>query len=167
MDSGYYAALTGLVSRQQALDTAATNLANTQTPGYRAEREYFRSALLGPESANSQLGRTVNNYGVLGGDMLNMGQGAISQTGNPLDLRGRDFFRSRAQTGFATRGTGVFTAPSRGSWSPLLEILYFPPPARPFRFLPGKSRLAPMVCSRWQAAPWQRSGYTHFRPRRS
>jgi flagellar basal body rod protein FlgG len=38
MDSGYYAAMTGLVARTQALDTAATNLANAQTPGYRAER---------------------------------------------------------------------------------------------------------------------------------
>ncbi len=49
MDSGYYAAMTGLMARTQALDTAAANLANAQTPGYRAEREYFRSALLGTE----------------------------------------------------------------------------------------------------------------------
>ncbi len=48
MDSGYYAAMTGLVARTQALDTAAANLANAETPGYRAEREYFRSVLLGP-----------------------------------------------------------------------------------------------------------------------
>src|ERR1700739_4795983 len=49
MDSGYYAAMTGLVARSQALDTAASNLANAQTPGYRAEREYFRSVFLGPD----------------------------------------------------------------------------------------------------------------------
>jgi len=49
MDSGYYAAMTGLVARTQALDTAASNLANAQTAGYRAEREFFRSALLGPD----------------------------------------------------------------------------------------------------------------------
>ena len=51
MDSGYYAAITGLVARTQALDTAAANLANAQTPGYRAEREFFRSVLLGPDGA--------------------------------------------------------------------------------------------------------------------
>ncbi len=50
MDSGYYAAMTGLVARTQALDTAAANLANAQTPGYRAEREFFRSVLLGPDA---------------------------------------------------------------------------------------------------------------------
>ena len=85
MDSGYYAAMTGLVARTQALDTAAANLANAQTPGYRAEREFFRSTLLGPDAADSQLGHTVNNFGLLGGDRLNMGQGAIQSTGNPLD----------------------------------------------------------------------------------
>jgi flagellar basal-body rod protein FlgF/flagellar basal-body rod protein FlgG len=70
MDSGYYAAMTGLVARTQALDTAAANLANAQTPGYRAEREFFRSVLLGPDALDSQLGQTVNNYGLLGGDRL-------------------------------------------------------------------------------------------------
>lgn len=66
MDSGYYAAMTGLVARTQALDTAAANLANAQTPGYRAEREFFRSALLGPDASTSQLGQTINNYGCWG-----------------------------------------------------------------------------------------------------
>ena len=86
MDSGYYAALTGLVARTQALDTAAANLANAQTPVYRAEREFFRSVLLGPDAFDSQLGQTVNNYGLLGGDMLSMAQGAIQATCNPHDL---------------------------------------------------------------------------------
>src|SRR5271157_6669355 len=105
MDSGYYAAMTGLVARTQALDTAAANLANAQTPGYRAEREYFRSALLGPGSEDSQLGQTVNNYGLLGGDRLSDAQGALQQTGNPLDLaiEGQGFFQ--VQTGNGTRYT--------------------------------------------------------------
>ena len=54
MDSGYYAAMTGLVARTQALDIAATNLANASTPGYRSEQEYFRSVLLGPDAQDSQ-----------------------------------------------------------------------------------------------------------------
>ncbi|MFP5206356.1 MAG: flagellar basal body protein, partial [Acidobacteriota bacterium] len=49
--------MTGLAARTQALDTAAANLANAGTPGYRAEREYFRSVLLGPDGTGSQLGR--------------------------------------------------------------------------------------------------------------
>jgi flagellar basal-body rod protein FlgF len=101
VDSGYYAAMTGLVARTQALDTAASNLANAQTPGYRAEREFFRSVLLGPDAFDSQLGETVNNYGLLGGDQLSLAQGALQQTGNPLDLaiEGQGFFLVQTPNG--------------------------------------------------------------------
>ncbi len=110
MDSGYYAAMTGLVARTQALDTAAANLANAQTTGYRAEREYFRSALLGPDARDSQLGETVNNYGLLGGDQLNMSQGSIQQTGNPLDLaiEGEGFFEVQTANGIRYTRDGSF-----------------------------------------------------------
>jgi flagellar basal-body rod protein FlgF/flagellar basal-body rod protein FlgG len=110
MDSGYYAATAGLVARTQALDTAAANLANSQTPGYRAEREYFRSFLLGPEALDSQLGRTVNNFGLLGGDRLNLGQGTLQATGNPLDLaiEGHGFFQIQTQNGIRYTRDGAF-----------------------------------------------------------
>ncbi|UWZ82931.1 flagellar hook-basal body protein [Occallatibacter riparius] len=100
MDSGYYAAMTGLLARTQALDAAAANLANAQTPGYRAEREYFRSVLLDSAPA-SQIGQAVNHFGLLGGDRLNMGQGPIQPTGNPLDLaiEGQGFFQIQTQNG--------------------------------------------------------------------
>jgi flagellar basal-body rod protein FlgF/flagellar basal-body rod protein FlgG len=110
MDSGYYAAMTGLVARTQALDTAASNLANAQTPGYRAEREYFRSVLLGPDALDSQLGGTVNNFGLLGGDRLNLAQGELQQTGNPLDLaiEGQGFFQVQTTNGLRYTRDGSF-----------------------------------------------------------
>jgi flagellar basal-body rod protein FlgF len=116
MDSGYYAAMTGLVARTQALDTAAANLANAQTPGYRAEREYFRSVLLGPDALDSQLGATVNNYGLLGGDRLSMAQGSLEQTGNPLDLaiEGQGFFMVQSPNGFRYTRDGSFHRAQNG-----------------------------------------------------
>jgi len=116
MDSGYYAAMTGLVARTQALDTAAANLANAQTPGYRAEREYFRSVLLGPDALDSQLGRTVNNFGLLGGDRLDMGQGALTATGNPLDLAidGEGFFQVQTANGMRYTRDGAFHRSQNG-----------------------------------------------------
>jgi flagellar basal-body rod protein FlgF/flagellar basal-body rod protein FlgG len=116
MDSGYYAAMTGLVARTQALDTAAANLANAQTPGYRAEREYFRSVLLGPDAFDSQLGQTVNNYGLLGGDRLSMAQGALQQTGNPLDLavEGEGFFQVQTANGIRYTRDGGFHRAQNG-----------------------------------------------------
>ncbi len=102
--------MTGLVARSQALDTAAANLANAQTPGYRAEREYFRSVLLGPDALNSQLGQTINNDGLMGGDRLNMAQGALQQTGNPLDLaiEGQGFFQIQTANGARFTRDGSF-----------------------------------------------------------
>lgn len=116
MDSGYYAAMTGLVARTQALDTAAANLANAQTPGYRAEREFFRSVLLGPGEADSQLGETVNNYGLLGGDQLSMAQGALEPTGNPLDLaiEGQGFFMVQTPNGPRYTRDGSFQRAQNG-----------------------------------------------------
>jgi flagellar basal-body rod protein FlgF len=110
MDSGYYAAMTGLVARSQALDTAASNLANAQTHGYRAEREYFRAVLMGSDAADSQLGQTVNHYGLLGGDRLSMAQGPIEHTGNPLDLalEGQGFFAVQTKNGVRYTRDGSF-----------------------------------------------------------
>jgi flagellar basal-body rod protein FlgF len=86
LDSGYYATLTGLLARSQNLDAVASNLANAGTSGFRAERDFFRNAIVGPEAADSQLNGVINDYGVLGGSRLDFGQGAITATGNPLDI---------------------------------------------------------------------------------
>ena len=116
MDSGFYAAMAGLVARTQALDSAAANLANAQTPGYRAEREYFRSVLLGPDTLDSQLGRTVNNFGLLGGNRLDLGQGALTTTGNALDLaiEGEGFFEIQTKSGSRFTRDGGFHRTSTG-----------------------------------------------------
>ena len=116
MDSGYYAAMTGLEARSQALDTAAANLANAQTPGFRAERAFFRSVLLGPDSSDSQLGQTVNDYGLLGGDRLSQAQGALQQTGNPLDLaiEGQGFFAVETPSGQRYTRDGSFHRSQKG-----------------------------------------------------
>jgi flagellar basal-body rod protein FlgF/flagellar basal-body rod protein FlgG len=138
MDSGYYAAMTGLIARTQALDLAATNLANAQTPGYRSEQEYFRSVLLGPDASNSQLGQTVNNYGLIGGDRINLGQGALEQTGNPLDLaiEGEGFFMVQTPQGVRYTRDGSFhrtptgqlvTAAGDQVLSPTSQLIPIPP----------------------------------------
>jgi flagellar basal-body rod protein FlgF len=94
VDSGYYAAFTGLLAREQSLDSVANNLANANTNGFRAEREFFRDAITGPNAANSQLNTAVNNFGILGGNHIDLSQGQMVSTGNPLDLaiEGQGFF---------------------------------------------------------------------------
>lgn len=108
MDSGYYAAFSGWLARSQALDVAAGNLANAGTAGYRAERDYFRSAILGPDALNSQLNTTVNAFGVLGGSRLDLGQGALTPTGilSIWRLKATVSSRCRQNRGSAIRAMG-------------------------------------------------------------
>ncbi len=117
MDSGYYAAFSGWLARSQALDVAAGNLANAGTAGYRAERDYFRSAILGPDALGSQLNTTVNAFGVLGGSRLDLGQGALTPTGNPLDLaiEGDGFFAIQTQQGIRYTRDGQFERAQDGT----------------------------------------------------
>jgi flagellar basal-body rod protein FlgF len=110
VDSGYYAAFSGLLARTEALDAVASNLANSGTKGFRAEREYFRSAIMGPEALGSQLNRAVNDFGVIGGNKLDFGQGALAPTGNPLDLaiEGQGFFAIQTKNGIRYTRNGQF-----------------------------------------------------------
>jgi flagellar basal-body rod protein FlgF/flagellar basal-body rod protein FlgG len=113
MDSGLYAAYTGLLARTQALDTAANNLANAGTVGFRAQRDYFRSVLAGiaSETSPSQVGDAVNDFGVLGGNLIDQGQGTVTATGNPLDLalNGPGFFAIQTNQGVQYTRDGGFT----------------------------------------------------------
>jgi flagellar basal-body rod protein FlgF len=120
MDSGLYAAYTGLLARTQALDTAANNLANAGTAGFRAQRDYFSGVLAGsidqdPDTA-SQVGQSVNGFGVLGGNRLDLGQGEIKATGNPLDLalQGQGFFAIQTANGTRYTRDGAFGRSSTG-----------------------------------------------------
>jgi flagellar basal-body rod protein FlgF len=117
VDSGYYAAFAGLLARSQALDVAAGNLANAGTAGYRAERDYFRSAIAGPSVLDSQLNTTVNDFGVLGGSRLDMGEGALTPTGNPLDLaiEGDGFFAIQTKQGTRYTRDGGFERAQDGT----------------------------------------------------
>lgn len=110
MDSGYYAAVSGWVARTQALDTAAANLANAQTPGFRAEREYFRSFLAAADRELSQVGNAVNGFGLLGGSQLSSAQGPMQHTGNPLDMgiEGEGFFAIQTRNGLRFTRDGNF-----------------------------------------------------------
>ncbi len=114
MDSGLYAAYTGLLARTQALDTAANNLANAGTNGFRAQRETFRGVVsngLSAGVASSQVGETVNSYGVLGGTRVDLSQGPLASTGNPLDLGidGAGFFAIQTKQGVRYTRDGAFS----------------------------------------------------------
>ena len=119
MDSGLYAVYTGMLARTQALDTAANNLANANTNGFRAQRDYFRGVLAGlaPDSENTPVQDSVNRFGVLGGSLTDLSQGTLQSTGNPLDLalQGQGFFQVRTSQGVELTRDGSFLRASDGA----------------------------------------------------
>ena len=118
MDSGYYAAMTGLVARTQALDTAAATWPMHRPPAIAPSESTSVPCCLDPKAKTRRLGQAVNRYGLLGGDRLSMAQGPLQQTGNPLDLaiEGDRILRGpNCQWDSATRAMAAFIARRTGS----------------------------------------------------
>src|SRR5258708_35867065 len=102
MNSGYYAACTGLMARTEALETIANNLANVSTVGFRANHNVFSSLLATTgNSPLSVLNQDANDYGVLSGSQLDTSQGALVKTGHNLDLamEGPGYFVEKTDAG--------------------------------------------------------------------
>jgi flagellar basal-body rod protein FlgF len=117
MNSGYYAAFTGLVARLDALDVIANNLANTGTIGFRGQREFYSAVTANlTGAALTPLNRAINNFGVLGGSNLDLRQGSLQSTGNDLDLAidGSAFFAVQTQRGLRYTRNGSFHVNSAG-----------------------------------------------------
>lgn len=115
MSSGYYAACTGLMSRTEALDTIANNLANVSTAGFRASHNIFSSVLATTgDTPLSVLNQDANDYGVLSGTQLDTSQGSLVPTGNNLDvaMEGPGYFAVQTAAGPAyTRGGNFRVSP--------------------------------------------------------
>jgi flagellar basal-body rod protein FlgF/flagellar basal-body rod protein FlgG len=118
MDSGYYAAVTGLVAKMDALDVAASNLANVSTAGYKSQKEFYKSftASLNRTVPASTLNRAINDYGVLGGTVVGLDSGALQKTGNELDLavEGAGFFVVQTAAGAKYTRNGNFRVDAKG-----------------------------------------------------
>ncbi len=118
MDSGFYAACTGLVAQTNALDLTASNLANSSTPGFKSQLEFYRA--LEASTGNrtlSPLNEAVNDYGVLGGEALDMRTGEFQKTGNDLDLalEGSGFFVVKTPAGIRYTRNGNFHTDADGN----------------------------------------------------
>jgi flagellar basal-body rod protein FlgF len=117
MNSGYFAACTGLVSRTEALDTIANNLANESTTGFRARHNIFSSVLA--QTGNDQLSalnQDANDFGVLSGTRLDTTQGSLQQTNNDLDvaISGPGYLSVQTPTGVAYTRAGNLSVSPQG-----------------------------------------------------
>lgn len=86
MDSGFYAACSGLVAKTRQLEAAAHNVANASTTAFKARRLTFQSILASSNGELSQLNEAINRYGLTGDLALNTSGGTLERTGNELDI---------------------------------------------------------------------------------
>ena len=117
MDSGFYAACAALMARSQALDLVANNLANTSTPGFRGQHNIFRSFLATASGhQGSGLNRAVNDFGISGGNQMDLTEGILEHTGNDLDfgVQGPGFFQIQTANGPVYTRNGNFQVSTQG-----------------------------------------------------
>jgi len=98
MLEGLYSAAAGMQAQQQRIDSVANDLANVNTNGYKHSRVAFRDLLYVRDSSGnvqSGAGAAATTIG------RGFAQGAIKETGNPLDvaIQGSGFLRVRRGDG--------------------------------------------------------------------
>ncbi len=86
MDITSSVATSRLVAQQRALDVVADNLANANTPGYKAERVQFSDWLSRQSSGTTPPGGTPIAYTQDRATWREQAAGTITHTGNPFDL---------------------------------------------------------------------------------
>ncbi len=84
MSTGIWSAASGAVGQIAALDTSAQNIANTTTPGYRAEEVVFRQTLVNAVDKNT--GTTSQRYAISRTTSPDFRAGQMTATGRPLDV---------------------------------------------------------------------------------
>ena len=88
MQRGLYIAATGMLAEQIRQDQIANDLANASTPGYKADRSMqrsFSSLLLENTKTGQQVGPLSLGAGIAA-TRTDFSQGALRQTGQPLDI---------------------------------------------------------------------------------
>lgn len=116
MESPGYIALSRMVAQQRALDVRATNIANTNTPGFKRENVQFSDYLVPQRGVAAPPGGRTVQMTQDRATWRDYTQGQLSKTGNPLDLslRGDGFFVVDTPRGERYTRAGRFSLSASG-----------------------------------------------------
>ncbi len=114
MDPLVITAASGLRSRMESLDMLANNIANSETSGYKTDREFY--SLYTSEEAFAPGASDPYTLPVIEKNYTDFSQGILRATANPLDLaiQGKGFFAVNTQSGVAYTRNGNFQISARG-----------------------------------------------------
>lgn len=108
-------AASGMRARMESLELLANNLANVETGGFKADREFYSlysSADAGADARNGQ----VTTLPVIQSQWTDLRQGDLKTTGNPLDVAidGEGFFAAQTPQGVRYTRNGNFRVSATG-----------------------------------------------------
>lgn len=105
----------GLQARMESLELLANNLANSDTSGYKTDREFY-NLYMSPEQNDAEAGDPTT-MPVIEKNYIDYSQGALRATANPLDLAldGRGFFAVNANGAVAYTRNGAFRLSTTGN----------------------------------------------------
>ena len=109
MRSNLYVSMSGQIALEKRLATVASNIANMNTAGFRAEGVAFSSVL-------SKAGERPAAYVSTGTNYVSRAAGSVTKTDNPLDIaiQGDAFFAVKTPDGTAYTRDGRFQMTSSG-----------------------------------------------------
>jgi flagellar basal-body rod protein FlgF len=112
MDPMTALAASGLRARMESLDLLANNIANASTGGYKADREFYSLYVASEAGENDPLA----SMPVIEREWTDHAQGALHNTGNPLDvaLDGKGFFAVNGPSGPLYTRNGSFRMAADG-----------------------------------------------------
>lgn len=119
MERGLYIAASGMLTELVRQDQLANDLANASTPGYKADestQSSFGQMLLQNSATGQQIGTLDEGVGI-SSTKLDLSQGVLNQTGQPLDvaLQGPGFLTVQTPQGTAYTRDGQLAVTANGT----------------------------------------------------
>ena len=116
VENSGYIALSRMIAQQRVLEVRATNIANTGTPGFKAEAVLFSDYLLQQKGVAAPPGGKTVQMVQDRATWRDFGQGQVTKTGNPLDLalQGEGFFAVETPRGERYTRAGRFSLSAGG-----------------------------------------------------
>lgn len=116
MDGISISAASGMQARMQSLEMLANNLANIETGGYKADREFY-SLYTGTDATTDPQTGDISTLPVIESQWIDQAQGVLRQTSNPLDfaIDGDGMFAVQTPAGVRYTRNGSFRLAQSGA----------------------------------------------------
>ncbi|CAA7624132.1 putative flagellar protein [Magnetospirillum sp. LM-5] len=143
MENTSYIALSRQNALWRQLDVIANNMANANTPGFKAEQMMFREFLVDTKSSDRATG-TKLAYVQDSGTLRDTREGPLTKTDNPLDIaiHGDGYFQIETESGMRYSRNGHFRLDEAGMLVNSQGFAVMDKSDRPVIFAPNETKIS-------------------------